>query len=79
MERENSLVQTPSTFPRENLLLENQLLTYKQAAKYLGMSESYLRRLKGEGQIPFIPLGSRGVRFRVISLNRWTEKREMTW
>ena len=61
----------------EVLLFENQLLTYKQAAKYLSVCESYLRRLKAEGRIPFVPIGVRGVRFRVVSLNRWIEKREI--
>jgi excisionase family DNA binding protein len=57
---------------------ENQLLSYKQAARYLSVSESYLRRLKNKGRVPYVMVGDRGIRFRVSSLNRWIEKREMT-
>jgi len=57
---------------------ENQLITYKQAAQYLGLSVPYLRRLKSKGLIPFVQVGDRGVRFRVSSLNHWIEKREVT-
>lgn len=59
-------------------LFENQLLTYKQAAQYLSLSESYLRRLKSKSLIPFVLVSDRGVRFRVSSLNHWIEKREVT-
>lgn len=62
----------------EASFFENQLLTYKQAAEYLSVCESYLRRLKAKGQIAYVAIGSRSVRFRVVSLNRWVEKREMT-
>ena len=62
----------------EVLISDNQLLSYAQAAKYLSVSESYLRRLKSKGHIPFVFIGSRGVRFRVSSLNRWIEKREVS-
>jgi len=53
------------------------LLTYKQAANYLGVSLSYLTKLKARGAISYVLIGNRGVRFRVISLNRWIEKREI--
>jgi excisionase family DNA binding protein len=56
---------------------ENQLLSYKEAARYLSVSEPYLRRLKSKGLIPFVCVGDRAVRFRVCSLNRWIEKREV--
>lgn len=57
---------------------DNQLLTYKQAARYLAVSAPYLRRLKSKGVVPFVQVGDRGIRFRVSSLNRWIEKREVT-
>lgn len=60
------------------LLFENQLLSYKQAAQYLSVCESYLRRLKAKGNIPFVLVGDRAVRFRVSSLNQWVEEREVT-
>ena len=56
---------------------ENQLVNYKQAAEYLCVSESYLRKLKARGAISYVSLGSRGVRFRVESLNRWINEREV--
>ena len=56
---------------------ENQLVNYKQAAKYLSVSVSYLRRLKANRRIPYVVIGARGVRFRVSSLNRWTNEREI--
>ena len=58
-------------------LFDNQLLGYKQAAKYLAISEAYLRRLKSQGKIKWVSLGSRGVRFRVSSLNRFIDEREI--
>ena len=56
---------------------ENQLLSYKQAAQYLSLSEAYLRRLKARGHIPFVLVSDRGIRFRVSSLNKWIEEREV--
>ena len=74
MESGNPLKKSPDQAP----IFDNQLLTYGEAAKYLSVSESYLRRLKAQKQIAFVPIGGRSVRFRVGSLNRWIEKREMT-
>jgi excisionase family DNA binding protein len=73
-----NLIQTPGIFLREFQILENQLLNYKQAAKYLSVSESYLRKLKARGLVPHVFVGNRGVRFRVSSLNSWVSKREVT-
>jgi excisionase family DNA binding protein len=73
------IFSSQSTSVNQNVpFFENQLLSYKEAARYLSLSESYLRRLKSEGNIPFVPVSDRGVRFRVGSLNRWIEKREVT-
>ena len=63
---------------RATPLFDNQLLNYKQAAQYLSVSESYLRRLKCKGLIPFVLVSDRGIRFRVSSLNHWIGKREVT-
>ncbi len=63
-----------------SVFIEKLLLKYKQAACYLSVSEPYLRRLKAQGKIPFVELGSgkrRGVRFSVKSLDRWVETREI--
>jgi excisionase family DNA binding protein len=60
------------------LVFENPkiLLSYKQAARCLSISEPHLRRLKQQGKIPFINIG-RSVRFSLSSLNSWVEKREI--
>ena len=79
MDRESNPVQaTPSGFLQEKKFFDIQLLTYKDAAKYLSVSESYLRKLKARRQIPYVFVGNRGVRFRVSSLILWLEKREVT-
>jgi excisionase family DNA binding protein len=62
----------------ESVFIEKQLLSYKEAARYLSVSESYLRRLKSRRQISCVLVGDRGIRFRVSSLNQWIEKREVT-
>lgn len=62
---------------QEPKLFDNQLLTYKETARYLGLSQPYVRRLKQRGELPYVVVGSRGVRFRVVSLNSWIEKREI--
>ncbi len=77
MDEVKTSVLSPSVSSQEIQFFENRLLTYAQAAKYLSVSESYLRRLKGKGHVPFVFVGTRGVRFRVSSLNRWIEKREV--
>lgn len=72
-------ISTPKsrTSLKENTLFENQLLTYKQAAQYLSLSEPYLRKLKAREEIPYVAVGSRAVRFRVSSLDQWIEEREI--
>lgn len=77
MEKNSVLFRTPGQFQAEAMFFDNQLLSYSEAAKYLSVSESYLRRLKAKGKIPFVPVGNRAVRFRVGSLNHWIEKREV--
>lgn len=77
MEETKSPIQIPSQIQARDLFFENRLLSYSEAAEYLCVSQSYLRRLKGQGQIPFVPIGTRGVRFRVASLNRWIARKEM--
>ena len=60
----------------EMSFFDGRLLTYKEAASYLSLSESYLRRLKKKKQIGCVCIGNRGVRFRLSTLNSWVEKRE---
>lgn len=54
-----------------------KLLNYKQAAQCLSISEPYLRRLKSRGQIPWVQMGKRGVRFNPESLKKWVRDREI--
>lgn len=63
-------------FIRGEQLFDNRLLSYKEAARFLRISEPYLRRLKQKGKVPFVKIG-RSVRFRLSSLNSWVEKREI--
>lgn len=56
---------------------ENQLLDYKEASRYLSICESYLRRLKAKGHIPFVQIGTRGIRFKIASLDSWIAEREI--
>jgi excisionase family DNA binding protein len=58
------------------VLFDNQLLTYPQAAKYLGISLAHLGRLKQWGKIPYVSIGKRSIRFKVGSLNSWIFQRE---
>jgi excisionase family DNA binding protein len=78
MEKDSNPLQTQGQFQARDSIFDNRLLNYNEAAEYLSVSESYLRRLKAQRQIGFVPMGSRGVRFRVASLNRWIDKKEMT-
>ena len=55
----------------------DNLFNYEEASEYLGVSSAYLRKLKAQGKIPWVAIGSRAVRFRVSSLNRWAEEREI--
>lgn len=78
MEKDLPPFQVPSQIQAREVIFENCLLTYSEAARYLSVSEAYLRRLKVQGKMPFVPIGNRNVRFRVSSLNRWIAKKEMT-
>lgn len=49
--------------------MQPQLLTTKEAAKYLGVSEAFLERDRWAGaRIPFVKVGSRAVRYRYNDL-----------
>ena len=65
----------------ENRLFDNQpvLLSYKQAAQFLGISETHLRRLKNDGHIKAVIIGygtRPGVKFAVSDLLKWVEERK---
>lgn len=52
------------------------LLTHREAAAWLGVSERQLDRLKADGSLPFIRVGSRSVRYRPESLAAWAASQE---
>jgi predicted DNA-binding transcriptional regulator AlpA len=60
--------------------MQYKLLTEKQAAKYIGMSRSFLRQSRMDGNRnnrtpgpPWIQVGSRSIRYRVEDLDEWIE------
>lgn len=64
-----------------DLKLITQCLTEKEAAKYIGMSPSYLRRDRCEGKIksrtpgpPFLKIG-KAVRYLKKDLDNWLDAR----
>ena len=60
------------------LLFDNQLLNYEQAAKLLGVKPRTLLKWKADGSIPYVPIGTKEIRFRVSSLDRWINEREVS-
>lgn len=56
--------------------MSERLLTTKEAARYLGVSGSFLERDRWAGaKIPFIKLGNRAVRYRQEDLDAFIESR----
>ena len=54
----------------------DKLLTTKQAAPILGVSEAFLERDRWAGaKVPFIRVGSRAVRYRLCDLQGYIESR----
>lgn len=54
----------------------DKLLTTKQAAPILGVSEAFLERDRWAGaKVPFIRVGSRAVRYRLSDLQHYIESR----
>ena len=54
--------------------MTTKLLTTKEAARYLGVSEAFLERDRWAGaRIPFIKVGSRAVRYRPIDLENFLD------
>jgi excisionase family DNA binding protein len=72
----NSLYALPGRDTSSGLFFDN-LLSYKEAARYLCVSESFLRKLKAKGVVPYVTLGKRGVRFNLKSLQTWVQEREV--
>lgn len=54
--------------------MQQNLLTTKEAAFCLGVSEAFLERDRWAGaKVPFIKIGSRAVRYRLQDLERYIE------
>ena len=54
--------------------MKQQLLTTKEAARYLGVSKAFLERDRWAGaRIPFIKVGNRAVRYRLDDLMTYVE------
>lgn len=54
--------------------LRAELITTREAAEFLGVSERTVRRLREKG-LPFVTLGG-SVRFRVSTLRSWLDRQE---
>lgn len=50
------------------------LMTYKEAAKYLGVSETHIRRMKHK--LKTVNIGIRGVRYVRSSLDQWIKENQ---
>lgn len=56
--------------------MQNNLLTTKEAAPLLGVSEAFLERDRwADAKVPFIRVGNRAVRYRLSDLNAYIEAR----
>lgn len=50
------------------------LMTYKEAARYLGISETHIRRI--QDKFKTVPIGVRGVRYVRSSLDQWIKENQ---
>ena len=56
--------------------MDDRLLTTKEAARFLGVSVAFLERDRWAGaEIPFVRVGSRGVRYRRSDLEAYIQSR----
>lgn len=54
------------------------LIGSREAARYLGISERTLHRMKQAGEIPFVPLAGKTIRYRPEALAAWAAGQERT-
>jgi excisionase family DNA binding protein len=52
-------------------MTENQLLTVKQIAEYLGVKSSTIYKWNSQGRIPCIRLSGRCVRYELDKVKKW--------
>lgn len=56
--------------------MNEKLLTTKEAARFLGVSEAFLERDRWAGaEIPFVRVGSRAVRYQLSALEAFVSSR----
>ncbi len=60
---------TTAKFERDGL--PTAVLDAREAAAYLAVAESTLRRMVRRGDLPHVRLGEVGVRFRLVDLDAW--------
>jgi hypothetical protein len=59
--------------------MDDKLLNTKEAAKFLGVSKAFLERDRWAGAtIPFVRMGSRGVKYKPSTLRAYVESRVRT-
>jgi len=55
--------------------MQSRLVTTKEAAVHLGVSEAFLERDRWAGaRIPFVRVGTRAVRYEMAELDKYIEK-----
>ncbi len=54
-----------------------QLLNAKQAAEFLGIAEPTVRDMTYRRELPYVRVGKRGVRYRLIDLIGWADSRSV--
>jgi excisionase family DNA binding protein len=54
-----------------------QLLTADEAAEFLGIAEPTVRDMTYRHELPYVRVGKRGVRYRVIDLIGWADSRSV--
>ena len=64
---------TTAKFERNGL--PTAVLDAREAAAYLAVAESTLRRMVRRGDLPHVRLGEVGVRFRLVDLDAWLAAR----
>jgi excisionase family DNA binding protein len=57
--------------------IDRRYLTAPEAARYLGVKESWIRKAAGARRIPFVKIGKHN-RFRTDDLDRWAEERRVS-
>ena len=53
-----------------------RLLTAEEAAQFLGLAKSTVRDMTYRDELPHVKVGRRGVRYRLIALIGWQDRRQ---